>query len=51
MKTIDRNYIVLNESHEVRYWTQALGLSKEYLEQVINKVGNSLPAVLEQLGK
>ena len=51
MKTIDRNHIVLSEPQEIRFWTQALGLSKQELEQVIQKVGNSLPLVLQQLGK
>jgi Protein of unknown function (DUF3606) len=51
MKSIDRNRVFLSEPHEIRYRAQALGLSKEELEQVIHKVGRSLPAVLEQLGK
>jgi hypothetical protein len=49
--SMDQDRIRLNETHEVKYWTQALGVSKEELEQVIQKVGNSLHAVLDQLGR
>jgi len=49
--SMDQDRIRLNETHEVKYWTQALGVSKEDLEQVIQKVGNSLHAVLDQLGR
>jgi len=45
----DRNRISMSEEHEVRYWTEALGVSKAKLQEVINKVGNSAEAVRKEL--
>jgi len=47
----DRNLISLTEAHEVRYWTEALGISKEELERVVVQVGNSAAKVREHLKK
>jgi len=47
----DRNLISLTESHEVRYWTDALGITKEELERVVGQVGNSAAKVREHLKK
>jgi len=47
----DRNLISLTEAHEVRYWTEALGISKEELERVVHQVGNSAAKVREHLKK
>ena len=47
----DRNLISLTEAHEVRYWTEALGISKEELERVVGQVGNSAAKVREHLKK
>ena len=47
----DRNLISLTEAHEVRYWTEALGISKEELERVVSQVGNSAAKVREHLNK
>lgn len=47
----DRSRINLHESHEVAYWTEALGLSKEQLQQIVNKVGPSAAAVRQELAK
>lgn len=47
----DRNLISLTEVHEVRYWTEALGISKEELERVVGQVGNSTAKVREHLNK
>lgn len=41
----DRNRISLSEEHEVAYWTKALGVSEEELQQLVSKVGNSAAAV------
>jgi hypothetical protein len=41
----------VNEDHEVRYWTQKLGVSKEQLAAAVNKVGVSADAVARELGK
>ena len=46
----DRSKINLHQPHEVKYWTHALGVSKEELQAAIEKVGNSAPAVRKQLG-
>jgi hypothetical protein len=47
----DRNLISLTEAHEVRYWTEALGISKEELERVVSQVGHSAAKVREHLKK
>jgi len=47
----DRSRINLQEDHEVRYWTEALKISKDELERVVAKVGNSAEAVRKKLGK
>jgi len=46
----DRSKINMNEDHEVKYWTRALGVSKEALQKAVNKVGNSAAAVRKELG-
>ena len=47
----DRSRIALGEEHEVRYWTQKLGVSREQLEEAVRAVGNSAAKVEEHLGK
>jgi hypothetical protein len=47
----DRANINLHEEHEVRYWTQALGLTKEELAAAVKAVGTSAAAVRQHLGK
>ena len=47
----DRARISMTEEHEVRYWTHALGVSKEQLAAAVAKVGNSAQAVRRELGK
>jgi hypothetical protein len=47
----DRSRISLSQDHEVRYWTQALGVSKEELEKAVRTVGNSADKVRAHLGK
>jgi hypothetical protein len=47
----DRARINLTEPHEVKYWTDALGVSKEQLERVVAEVGHSAAAVREKLNK
>lgn len=49
--TPDRNLISLKEPHEVNYWTDALGVSKEELERLVSEVGHSAAAVRERLKK
>jgi len=47
----DRARISLGEEHEVRYWTQALGVTKEQLAAAVQAVGDSADSVREHLGK
>lgn len=47
----DRSRISLTEPHEVRYWTETLGIDAEQLKRVVEKVGNSAAAVRQELGK
>jgi hypothetical protein len=47
----DRARISLGEEHEVRYWTEKLGVSREELERAVNAVGNSADRVREHLHK
>ena len=45
----DRSKINMHEAYEVKYWTHALGVSKEKLKQAVDKVGNSAAAVRKEL--
>ena len=45
----DRNRIAMSEDHEVRYWTKALGVSKERLQQAVDAVGSSVAKVRQHL--
>ncbi len=45
----DRSKINMREAFEVKYWTHALGVSKEELKKAVDKVGNSAAAVRKQL--
>jgi hypothetical protein len=47
----DRNRINLREPWEVDHWTWLLGVSKDELQKVIKKVGNSAEAVRKELGR
>ena len=49
-RSADRSRISLNEAHEVRYWTHALGISEERLREVVGKVGHSAKSVRAELG-
>jgi hypothetical protein len=46
----DRDRIAMSEEHEVRYWTKALGVSKERLQQAVDEVGSSAAKVRQHLG-
>jgi hypothetical protein len=39
------------QEHEVRYWTQALGVTKEQLAEAVQQVGNSADRVREYFSK
>jgi hypothetical protein len=45
----DRGKINMSEGYEVQYWTKHLGISREKLQQLIDKVGNSAAAVRKEL--
>jgi hypothetical protein len=45
----DRSKINMHEDFEVKYWTHELGISREKLQQVVDKVGNSAAAVRKEL--
>jgi hypothetical protein len=46
----DRSKISTREAWEVDYWTKQLGVSKDELQRVVKKVGNSAAAVRKELG-
>lgn len=41
----DASRIALGEDYEVQYWTKKFGVSRERLEQAVEKVGNGADAV------
>ena len=45
----NRSKVDMHADHEVRYWTHALGVTKERLQEAVDKVGNSAPAVGKEL--
>lgn len=45
----DRSLIAMGQEHEVRYWTDALGASRERLQLAVDAVGNSADKVREWL--
>lgn len=47
----DRSRVNIHEDHEVRYWTEKWGVSKEELTAAVRKVGVSADAVARELGK
>lgn len=47
----DRSRVNVHEDHEVQYWTQALGVSRDQLEAAVKAVGVSAEAVRKHLGK
>ena len=46
----DRSRINMNQAHEVRYWTQAFGVSEAELSRAVGAVGASADKVREFLG-
>ena len=47
---LDRSKINMSEDYEVKYWTHALGVSREQLQKAVDKVGNAAAAVRKELG-
>jgi hypothetical protein len=47
----DRSRINVNEPHEVRYWTKALGVSEAELRELVKRVGVMADDVKRAAGK
>jgi hypothetical protein len=47
----DRSRINVNESWEVRWWTQELGVTEDQLRDAVRQVGVSAAAVRRHLGR
>ena len=45
----DRSKINMSEDYEVKYWIKHFGVSRDELQRVIEKVGNSAVAVRKEL--
>lgn len=45
----DRSRINVNQEHELRYWTQKLGITEERLRAVVREVGTMAEKVREYL--
>ena len=45
----DRSKINMHQPYEVKYWTKELGVDKEQLQRLVDKVGNSAAAVRKEL--
>jgi transposase-like protein len=41
----------VHEEHEVRYWTEKWGVTKQQLAAAVKKAGVSVDAVARELGK
>jgi Protein of unknown function (DUF3606) len=46
---MDRKLISLDQDYEVRYWTEALGASKQELMEAVQAVGHSADKVRQYL--
>jgi Protein of unknown function (DUF3606) len=47
----DRQRINVHEDYEVRYWTKALGVTKERLQQLVKEHGDRADDVRRAIGK
>jgi hypothetical protein len=47
----DRARVNVHEEHEVRYWTEKWGVTKQQLTDAVQKAGVSVDAVARELGK
>lgn len=47
----DRTRINVNESWELRWWTESLGVTEQELRAAVAAVGTSASAVRQHLGK
>jgi hypothetical protein len=44
-----RRHIVIDDKVEAKYWMKHLGLARDELQRVVDKVGNSAAAVRKEL--
>ncbi|PJK00494.1 DUF3606 domain-containing protein [Lysobacteraceae bacterium NML91-0213] len=47
----DRDRINMSEDYEVQYWTKALGVTRERLQEAVDAVGPTADAVRRHLGQ
>ena len=47
----DRSKINMNEDYEVKYWTRHFGVTREELQKIVDRVGNSAAAVAKEFGQ
>jgi hypothetical protein len=45
----DRSRVAMEQEHEVRYWTERFGVSREDLQRAVDAVGNSVSAIEQRL--
>jgi Protein of unknown function (DUF3606) len=45
----DRTRINTSEDYELRYWSEKLGVTQDQLKAAVEKVGNSVSAVEQEL--
>jgi hypothetical protein len=45
----DHGKINMHEPYEVKYWAKKLGVDKEQLQKLVDKVGNSAAAIRKEL--
>ncbi len=50
-ETVDRSKIDMHHPNEVKCWLHQLGVSKEQLQALVDKVGNSASAVRKELDR
>ena len=47
----DRSRINMDADDEVKYWSKHLGVTREELQRLVDKVGNAASAVRKELGR
>ena len=45
----DRTRVAMGQEHEVRYWTERFGVSREDLQRAVDEVGNTAAAIERRL--
>jgi hypothetical protein len=46
----DRSKINMHDAYQVKYWAHELGVSKEELQKIVDRVGNAAATVRKELG-